>query len=35
MGLRDWIRDHRFSRCPGKQEWLNTLKKTADKVNLK
>jgi len=31
----DWLRGHRFSRCPGTQEWLNTLKKTAVKVSLK
>jgi hypothetical protein len=30
----DWLRGHRFSRCPGTQEWLNTLKETARKANL-
>ena len=28
----DWLRGHRFSRCPGKEEWLKTLKETASKV---
>ena len=31
----DWLRGHRFSCCPGTQEWLNTLKETAVKVSLK
>lgn len=30
----DWLRGHRFSCCPGTQEWLNTLKETAGRANL-
>ncbi len=25
----DWLRGHRFSRCPGKEEWMSNLKETA------
>ncbi len=28
----DWLRGHRFSRCPGKKEWMETLKETASMV---
>lgn len=31
----DWLRGHRFCVAPGMKEWLNTLKETAIKANLK
>jgi hypothetical protein len=31
----DWLRAHRFSRSPGKQEWQNTLANNAMEINLK
>lgn len=29
----DWLRGHRFSCCPSAQDWFDTLKKTARKLN--
>jgi hypothetical protein len=30
----DWLRGHRFSRCPGECEWMKTLRETASMVKL-
>lgn len=31
----DWLRGHQFSAVPGTKEWMNALKETAERINLK